>query len=110
MQRLEERVARFILKNLHRNLSSLGAGGCSAGSDFRPPFTTTPLSRPHRVCQRRFYDFNVWTDRKIREKLDYMPNNPVERRLVEKPGDWPWSNWRSYYLQDSSVLAMDRMP
>jgi hypothetical protein len=29
---------------------------------------------------------------------------------VEKPGDWPWSSWRFYYLEDSSVLAMDRMP
>ena len=56
-----------------------------------------------------FYDFNVWSDRKIREKLDYMHHNPVERRLVEKPGDWPWSSWRFYDLQDSSLLAMDRM-
>jgi len=37
----------------------------------------------HRVWERRFYHFNVWTDRKIREKLDYLHNNPVERRLVE---------------------------
>ena len=63
----------------------------------------------HRVWQRRFYDFNVWSDRKIREKLDYLHHNPVERRLVETPGDWPWSSWRFYYLQDSSVLAMDRI-
>ena len=34
----------------------------------------------HRVWQRGFYDFNVWTDRKIREKLDYMHPHPVERR------------------------------
>jgi len=39
-----------------------------------------------------------------------MHHNPVERRLVEKPGDWPWSSWRFYYLQDRSVLAMDRIP
>ena len=63
----------------------------------------------HRVWQRRFYDFNVWSDRKIREKLDYLHDHPVERRLVGAPGDWPCSSWRFYYPRDSSVLAMDRM-
>ena len=51
------------------------------------------------------------------EKLDYMHNNLVKRGLVEKPGDWSrpagrpaGSSWRFYYLEDTSVLAMDRMP
>jgi hypothetical protein len=39
-----------------------------------------------------------------------MRNNPVKRGLVAQPGDWPWSSWRYYYLDDSSVLAMDRLP
>ena len=39
-----------------------------------------------------------------------MHNNPVRRGLVAQPGDWPWSSWRYYYLDDSSVLAMDRVP
>ena len=47
------------------------------------------------------------------EKLDYMHNNLVKRGLVEEPGDWSrpaGSSWRFYYLEDTSVLAMDRMP
>jgi hypothetical protein len=36
--------------------------------------------------------------------------NPVKRGLVAQPGDWPWASWRYYYLDDSSVLAMDRLP
>jgi len=42
------------------------------------------------------------------EKLDYMHNNPVQRGLVSLPGDWAWSSWRFYFLQDTSVLTMDR--
>ena len=38
--------------------------------------------------QRRFYDFNVWSQRKEVEKLKYMHRNPVVRGLVEKPDDW----------------------
>src|SRR5260370_23937762 len=32
--------------------------------------------------QARYYDFNVWTQRKQIEKLRYMHRNPVERGLV----------------------------
>jgi hypothetical protein len=37
-------------------------------------------------------------------------NNPVKRGLVKEPGDWPWSSWRSHFLRDASLLAMDRVP
>jgi putative transposase len=46
-----------------------------------------------RFWQRRYYDFNVYSARKIREKLDYIHTNPVQRKLVLHPSDWPWSSW-----------------
>ena len=63
----------------------------------------------HRVWQRRYVPFNVFTEKKHMEKLDYMHNNPVKRRLVSSPDQWPWSSFRFYYLNDSSVLTMDRL-
>jgi len=30
------------------------------------------------VWQRRFVPFNVYTEKKCREKLEYMHNNPVK--------------------------------
>ncbi len=33
--------------------------------------------------QRRYYDFNVWSDEKRIEKLRYMHRNPLKRGLVE---------------------------
>ena len=48
------------------------------------------------IWQRRFYDFNVWTERKRIEKLRYMHRNPVKRGLVEQPDHWRWSSFRSY--------------
>ncbi|HEV2245619.1 MAG TPA: hypothetical protein VGW37_03120 [Terriglobia bacterium] len=53
---------------------------------------------------------NIWTEKKQLEKLDYMHNNPVTRRLVGSPRDWPWSSWRYYFLEDESIMAMDRLP
>jgi hypothetical protein len=62
-----------------------------------------------RVWQRRFYDLNVWSDKKRLEKLTYMHNNPVKRGLAKGPGDWPWSSWRFYFRGDASLWAMDRI-
>ena len=56
------------------------------------------------------YDMNIWSEKKRLEKLTSMHNNPVKRGPVGQPGDWPWSSWRVYYLEDPSILAMDRMP
>jgi putative transposase len=44
--------------------------------------------------QRRYYDFNVWSEDKCIEKLRYMHRNPVMRGLVAKPQDWPWSSFQ----------------
>ena len=65
---------------------------------------------PYRVWQRRFYDLNVWTEKKRLEKLNYMHGNPVKCGLVMSPDQWPRSSFRFYYLEDSSVLVMDRLP
>jgi putative transposase len=59
--------------------------------------------------QRRLYDMNIWSERKKLEKLDYMQGNPVRRRLVASPEQWPWSSLRFYYLGGISVMAMDPM-
>jgi putative transposase len=37
---------------------------------------------------KRFYDFNVWSERERIEKLRYMHRNPVKRGLVTKPDQW----------------------
>jgi REP-associated tyrosine transposase len=38
-----------------------------------------------RFWQPRFYDLNVYSAKKKREKLDYMHANPVKRGLVNDP-------------------------
>jgi|SRR5580658_252569 putative transposase len=57
--------------------------------------------------QRRFYDFNVRTEAKRREKLRYMHQNPVTRGLVESPEDWQWSSFRHYAFEELSLVIID---
>lgn len=60
-----------------------------------------------RFWQRRYYDFNVYSEKKLREKLDYMHMNPVREKLVQHPRDWPWSSW-TFYERGEGLLAMDK--
>lgn len=59
-----------------------------------------------RFWQRRYYDFNIHTIYKLTEKLDYMHKNPVTRKLVAHPKDWPWSSW-AFYAGQEALLQMD---
>ncbi len=61
--------------------------------------------------QARYYDFNVWTEKKRIEKLRYMHRNPVTRGLVERPEDWTWSSFRHYMTGEEgrgNRIRMDR--
>jgi len=58
------------------------------------------------VWQKRFYDFNVRTEQKQIEKLRYMHRNPVKRGLVEKPEQWEWSSFRSYFLGETGLVRV----
>src|SRR5271155_5178396 len=57
--------------------------------------------------QARYYDFNVYTGPKLREKLRYMHGTPVVRGLVLNPGDWPWSSWRYYEKGEVGLVEID---
>jgi len=65
-------------------------------------FASGDNSQP-RFWQRRFYDFNVWSLKKRVEKLHYMHMNPLKRKLVDHPREWPWSSF-SFYSNPNNVL------
>ena len=57
--------------------------------------------------QARFYDFNVYSEKKLKQKLEYMHENPIKRRLVTHPNDWPWSSWAFYAGKNDFLIEMD---
>ena len=73
---------------------------------------------PNRFWRARFYDFNVWTEKKRIEKLRYIHRNPVVRGLVESPEQWRWSSFRWYScgevgpvrINDTDILVMTMRP
>jgi len=63
--------------------------------------------RPWQFWQRRFYDFNVRSQRKRIEKLKYTHRNPVVRGLVSRPEDWPWSSFRHYATGEIAPVEIE---
>ena len=57
--------------------------------------------------QARYYDFNVWSEAKRVEKLRYIHRNPVTRKLVERPEDWPWSSFRHYLTGEEGIVEIE---
>ena len=85
---------------------SLEADGAVPTSRKRSEKRGTPVT-PNHFWQARFYDFNVWTEKKRIEKLRYIHRNPVTRGLVESPEQWPWSSFRWYLLGDQGPVKIN---
>ena len=56
--------------------------------------------------QRRYYDFNVFRERKHIEELRYIHRNPVKRGLVRSPELWRWSSFRYYWLGEKGPVKI----
>lgn len=97
VQVLKQRVSRALRKKKR-----------SFRGQLRLPFSGEE-SAPKRFWQRRFYDFNVWSHGKRKEKLNYMHANPVTRKLVKHPKDWAWSSWSFYEKGQQGLISMDRV-
>ena len=93
LQKLKLRVAR----RLRKRRRSTPAG------QMPLPFEEQGEPLP-AFWQARFYDFNVYSERKRIEKLHYMHANPMIRKLVEHPKDWPWSSW-GFYTRVGKILV-----
>lgn len=57
--------------------------------------------------QARYYDFNVWSERKRIDKLRYMHRNPVKRGLATRPEDWEWSSFRHYATGIEGIVEIE---
>jgi putative transposase len=73
------------------------------------PNYVSQTSESGSIWQSRYYGFNIWTRKKIEEKLDYMHLNPVRAGLVERAVDWRWSSAR-WYIERKSVGLPVRWP
>jgi len=53
------------------------------------------LSRRGHVWQDESFDHVLRSDESIRQKVEYICDNPVRKGLVRSPDEWPWL-WREW--------------
>ena len=58
--------------------------------------------------QKGFYDFNIYTFKKFKEKLNYIHNNPVRVNLCKNPQDYYWSSCNSLE-NNRGILKIDKI-
>jgi putative transposase len=96
LKALKQRVSRDLRKKKRR----------TPAAQLPLPFMSVGDDLP-RFWQPRFYDFNVYSAKKKREKLEYMHENPVKRGLVKDPGAWRWSSFLFYVRGEPGLVPID---
>ncbi len=68
-------------------------------------------SKKSNVKKRQFWQqhnqpIELWSEKVIQQKIDYIHNNPVELGLVTDPIDWKYSSAKNYQ-GDQTILEID---
>ena len=106
MQNLLKNASKRIIANTE---SFLEPPGYSARAKQLLDVFARHANPPARyaVWKEKARGIPIYTDDILKEKLDYIHNNPVKAGLVAIPEDYRWSSFRNYYLDDHSVLEID---
>ena len=104
-----EHTLSIALKALKQRISRDFRGGIPESNQHSLPalLRTLAINLP-RFWQPRFYDFNIYTQEKFKEKLIYMHANPVKRGLVDHPAAWIWSSYLFYQIGKEGIISIDQ--
>ncbi len=61
------------------------------------------------IWQQGYYEHVIRDAKDFEIKLDYIHKNPFNAGLVENLEDYPFSSYRNYYLDDNSIIEIDRI-
>jgi hypothetical protein len=58
------------------------------------------------ILEHHNQPIELWSEKVIKQKIDYIHNNPVETGFVTDPIDWKYSSARNYQ-EDNTILEID---
>ena len=62
----------------------------------------------YQFWQHHNKSIELWSPKVIKQKLDYIHNNPVETGFVTQPTDWKYSSARNF-AEDHTILKIDEI-
>lgn len=63
----------------------------------------------HKIWQKGAYDFNILTDEKLEEKINYIHQNPYKDPRIKNPETYPFSSERFYLYGEEGPLKIDSL-
>lgn len=106
-------VAYVVMpEHVHLLISEPERGSLALSLQMLKQVVSRKLSITHGkepFWQPRYYDFNVWSERKVTEKLRYIHRNPVKRGLVASPEEWAWSSFRHYVMGEYGGVEIESL-
>jgi putative transposase len=73
----------------------------------RSPIAAPGKQQAMPFWQARYYDFNVWSEKKLYEKTNCIHQNPVRRGLVARAEDWKWSSFRHIASGEAGIVEVE---
>lgn len=61
----------------------------------------------NKVWQDDYWDKLVFTEKFLRQKLNYTHRNPLRAGLVDDLDDYPYSSYRNYVHNDHALIEID---
>ncbi len=77
---------------------------------FLELFGRAAEGRPHQECKVWSDDFHpiaLKRDQWVKQKIEYIHNNPVRKGFVELPEQWKYSSARNWLLDDETIIETD---
>ena len=97
---------------LHLLLSLRGNGNISKIMHDFKSHTAQQINRTLRrkgaLWQEGFYDHVIRDEGDFKKRIDYIHKNPSTSGLVKEIADYRFSSFRNYFMEDDSVIKIDR--
>ncbi len=62
----------------------------------------------NKVWQDSFWDKIIYTEKFLRQKLNYIHRNPIRAGIVDELDAYPYSSYRNYVHDDNTLIEIDR--
>lgn len=72
-------------------------------------FYKNSVKQEYRIWRARNWTVNIYSDKFLDQKIEYIHQNPVKAGFVKDPVDWKYSSARNYCLDDKSVIKINRI-
>ncbi len=102
------------INQVGRRNSLLGSWNLGSWKPSLPDYKWENVGEVHtasktKFWQKGFHDFNIYTEKKLKEKFNYMHiTNPIKAGLCAKPEDCEWSSYRQIMgIEKKPVLRVD---